>query len=75
VRVPVEALASTPELLVVGAAVLGAVIVTVNVVGEVDDTLWLPMVILMVGSLVTLAAGLVLGIAHLTAGRPRNTPS
>lgn len=63
------------KFLVVGAAVLAVVIVTVNVVGEVDDTLWLPMVILMLGSLVTLAAGLVLGIAHLAAGRHPNAPS
>ena len=63
------------KFLGVGAAVLSVVIVTVNVVGEVDDSLWLPMVILMVGSLVILAAGLVLGIAHLAARRPPNAPS
>lgn len=63
------------KLLVVGAAVLSVVIVTVNVVGEVDDSLWLPMVILMLGSLVILAAGLVLGIAHLAARRPPNPSS
>jgi hypothetical protein len=32
------------------------------------------MVILMVGSLVILAAGLVLGIAHLAGRRPPNAP-
>lgn len=63
------------KFLVVGAVVLSGVIVTVNVVGEVDDSLWLPMVILMVGSLVILAAGLVLGIARLAARRPPNAPS
>jgi hypothetical protein len=74
----VTALARTAnwwKFLVVGAAVLGVVIVTVNVVGEVDDSLWLPMVILMVGSLVILAAGLILGIAHLAARRPPNASS
>ena len=63
------------KFLVVGAGVLGAVIVAVNIIGEVDDTLWLPMMIIMVGSLVTLVAGLILGIAHLTARRPPNAPS
>jgi hypothetical protein len=52
----------------------GVGIVTVNVVGEVDDSLWLPMVILMIGSLV-IAAGLVLGVAHLAARRLPNAPS
>lgn len=63
------------KFLAVGASVLTAVVVTVNIVGEVDDTLWLPMMILMVGSLATLVAGLILGIAHLAARRPPNAPS
>ncbi len=63
------------KFLVAGAGVLGAVIVAATIIGEVDDSLWLPMMILMVGSLVTLAAGLILGIAHLTARRAANAPT
>lgn len=35
----------------------------------------LPMMIAILGALVTLGAGLVLGIAHLTSKRPRNAAS
>lgn len=58
-----------------GASALGAVIAVTTTTGEVDDSMWWPMMISILGALVTLAAGLVLGIAHLTARRPRNSPS
>jgi hypothetical protein len=48
-----------------GAGVLGAVIVVATAAGEVDESMWWPMMVTIVGALVTLAAGLVLGIAHL----------
>lgn len=62
------------KFLVAGAGVLGAVIVAATIIGEVG-TLWLPMMIIMVGSLVTIAAGLILGIAHLAARRRPDAPS
>ena len=63
------------KFLVVGAAVLGAVIVAGSIMGEVDDSMWLPMFVITLGSLATLATGLVLGIAHLIGGRRANSPS
>lgn len=63
------------KILAVGACALGALIFTLNITGEVGDNWWLPMMILMVGSGVTLVAGLILGIVHLTAKRPPNAPS
>ena len=62
------------KLLAAGAGVLAAVIVVTTATGEVDDSMWWPMMITILVALVTLAAGLVLGIAHLTSTRPRNTP-
>lgn len=58
-----------------GGGLLFAVIVVTTATGEVDDSMWLPMMITVLLALVTLAAGLVLGIAHLTGNRPRNAPS
>jgi hypothetical protein len=63
------------KFLVGGAGVLGAVIVVTTTIGEVDESMWWPMMITILGALVTVAAGLILGIAHLTARRPRNAPS
>jgi hypothetical protein len=62
------------KFLVVGAAVLGAVIVASNIMGELG-AMWLPMFVITLGSLATLATGLVLGIAHLIGGRRANSPS
>jgi hypothetical protein len=52
-----------------GGLVLGTLIVTLNITGEVDDSLWLAMIIVMIGSVVTLAAGLLLGLDHLRTRR------
>ena len=57
------------KFLVVGAGVLGAVIVATNLTGEVDDAVWLPMFVSTLVSLALVATGLVLGAIHLTAGR------
>jgi hypothetical protein len=63
------------KLLAGGAGVLGAVTVVTTATGEVDESMWWPMIVTILGALVTLAAGGVLGIAHLTATRPPNAPS
>ena len=49
--------------------------VATTATGEVDDSMWLPMMITILCALVTVAAGLVLGIARLTSTRTRNAPS
>lgn len=58
-----------------GGGLLVAAIVVTTATGEVDDSMWLPMMITVLCALVTLAAGLVFGVAHLTGNRPRNAPS
>jgi hypothetical protein len=63
------------KFLVGGAGALGAVIVVTTTSGELDESMWWPMMIGILGALVTLGAGLILGIAHLMAKRPRNAPS
>lgn len=62
------------KFLTAGAGVLAAVIVATTATGEVDDSMWWPMVITILAALVTLAAGLVLGFAHLTSTRPETRP-
>lgn len=54
-----------------GAGVLAAVIVVTTATGEVPEAMWLPMMITGLWALMLLAAGLVLGVAHLTGNRPR----
>lgn len=63
------------KLLTAGAGVLAAVIVVTTATGEVDGSMWWPMVLAILCALLAVAAGLVLGIAHLTSRRPRNAPS
>lgn len=58
-----------------GAGALGAVIIVTTATGEVDDSMWWPMMITILAAVVTLGAGLVLGIARLTSKRPRNAAS
>lgn len=58
-----------------GTGVLAAFAVVTTATGEVDESLWWPMLLTVLSALVTLAIGLVLGIAHLTRNRPRNAPS
>ena len=63
------------KFLTAGAAVLAAVIVVTPATGEVDGSMWWPMMITVVGALMLIATGLVLGVAHRTRNRPRNVPS
>jgi hypothetical protein len=59
-----------------GAGVLGAIVVGTTLSGAVSDGLWWPtMMITIAVALATLAAGLVLGVAHLTANRTHHAPS
>lgn len=58
-----------------GGCLLLAVIVVTTATGEVDESMWLPMMISVLLALVALAAGLALGIAHLTGNRARNATS
>ena len=62
------------QVLLVGVIVLATTIIVVNVVGEVSDGLWLPMVLTLLAGVVTTAAGLILSIVHLIENRPRRVP-
>lgn len=52
-----------------GAGVLAVVVVVTTTTGEVDESLWWPMLITVLSALGAVAAGLVLGIARLTRSR------
>lgn len=58
-----------------GAGILVAVIVLTTATGEVDDSMWWPMVITVVGALLLLGTGVVLGVARLTGNHPHNVRS
>ncbi len=58
------------QVLLGGVAVLATTIIVVNVVGEVSDDLWLPMMLTLLAGVVTTATGLILGIVHLIENRP-----
>ena len=60
------------KLVVGGAAVFIATVVTVNVTGEVSSDWWLPMMLTFVVALTTTITGVILGIAHLTTSRTRH---
>jgi hypothetical protein len=63
------------KLLTGGAGVFAAVIVGTAFTGEVTNGLWWPMMITIALALTTLAAGLVLGVAHLIGKRTHNVTS
>ncbi|HUS21617.1 MAG TPA: hypothetical protein VMZ66_06350 [Aeromicrobium sp.] len=58
------------KLVAGGAGVLIATIVAVNVTGEVPEGWWLPMMLTFLAAITTTVAGLILGIARLSAHRP-----
>ena len=58
-----------------GAGVLVAVVVLTTATGEVDESMWWPMVITVVGALLLLATGLVLGVTRLTGNHSHNARS
>ena len=60
------------QVLLGGVGVLTTTIVAVNIIGEVPDAWWLPMMITLLAGIMTTATGLILGITHLATHRPRN---
>lgn len=63
------------KFLASGAAVLTTVIVITTATGEVDDSLWVPTMVIIVSALALLGTGLALGVAHRSALPSRNAPS
>lgn len=59
------------KVVLTGVGVLTAMVVAVNVVGEVSEGWWAPMMLALLAGILTTAAGLILGIVHLTGNRPR----
>lgn len=62
------------QVLLVGVGVLTPTIVVLNVVGELPDGWWAPMMLTLLGGILTTAVGLILAIAHLGANRPHTAP-
>ncbi len=69
---PRQATAHWWKIALVGAGVLSAVVVGINVNGDLPDGWWWPMVVTLFASIATTIGGLVLGIAHLVWRRPHN---
>ncbi len=63
------------KFLLGGAGVLGAIAVATTISGEVTNGLWWPTMITLALALMTLAAGLVLGLAHLSGNRTHHVAS
>ncbi len=59
------------QVLLVGVIVLATTIIVINVLGELPDGTWMPMVLTLLAGVVTTAAGLILGIVHHIENRPR----
>lgn len=59
------------KLVAGGGGVFAATIVAVNATGEVSSRWWLPMMLTFLAAITTAVTGLILGIARLTARRPR----
>jgi hypothetical protein len=57
-----------------GAGVLVAMIVTLTVTGAVDDRWWLPAILTLAAAMVSIAAGVILGVVHFTTGRASHAP-
>ncbi len=63
------------QVLLGGAAMLTPTIIVLNVVGELPDAWWGPMMLTLLAGILTTAAGIILGIAHLASNRPRSATS
>ena len=57
------------KVLVTGVGVFTTTVVAVNAVGEVSEDWWAPMMLTLLAGILTTAAGLILGIVHLTTSR------
>ena len=60
------------QVLLGGVGLLTTTIVGLNITGEVPEGWWVPMMLTLLGGIITTATGLILGIAHITTHRPRN---
>ncbi len=60
------------QILLGGVGVLATTIVVLNIIGEVPDGWWVPMMLTLLAGIMTTATGLILGVAHLTTHRPHN---
>jgi hypothetical protein len=63
------------KFLVYGAGALAAMIVATATSYEFDNSLWWPMVLVILSAVVTLAVGFALGIVHLIGIRGRRAPT
>lgn len=63
------------QVLLGGVGVLATTIVVLNIIGEVPEGWWVPMMITLLVGIMTTATGLILGVAHLTTHRPHNATS
>jgi hypothetical protein len=63
------------KFLAYGAGALAAMIVATAASYEFDDSLWWPMVLVILSAVVTLAVGFALGIVHLIGLRWRRAPT
>jgi len=59
------------KVLAGGVALLLGIVVATTITGALGDRGWLVMVILLVGSIVAIAAGLALGVSQWAGGRNR----
>ncbi len=59
------------QILLGGVGALATTIVVLNIVGEVSEGWWLPMILTLLAGVVTTAAGVILAIAHLIENRSR----
>jgi hypothetical protein len=59
------------QILLGGAGALATTIVVLNIVGEVSEGWWLPMILTLLAGVVTTTAGVILAIAHLIENRSR----
>jgi hypothetical protein len=63
------------QILLGGVGVLATTIVALNIIGEVPEGWWVPMMLTLLAGIMTTATGLILGVAHLTTHRPHNATS
>ena len=60
------------QVLLGGVGMLTTTIVALNIIGEVPEGWWVPMMITILAGIMTTVTGLILGVARLSTHRPRN---
>ena len=60
------------QALVGGVGVLTTTIAALNIVGEVPEGWWVPVMITLLAGIMTTVTGLILGVAHFATHHPRN---